>query len=211
MGKKTIIFDFDGTIANTLDAIVNIYNRIAPNFRCRTVQQEDRNQLRTKRPQEFLKDYGVTKFKLPFLLLRVRKELRGEINNIKPIHGIIHALKEIKTDGFILGIMTSNSKENVKIFLQANELNGVFDFIYSGRNIFGKDRVIGRLLRDHKIKKQAAIYVGDETRDIEAAKKVNISVVAVSWGFNTPEILAASQPNNVIDHPKQLLECLRGI
>lgn len=211
MSKKTIIFDFDGTIANTLDAVVDIYNRIAPKYRCKIVQHEDRKKLQAQRPQEFLKNYGVTNFKLPFLLLLVRKELRGEINNIEPIKDIIQALCDIKAAGFSLGIMTSNSKENVAVFLAANGLKGVFDFVYSGKNIFGKDKVIGQLLKNHQIKKDLAIYVGDETRDIEAAKKVGIPVVAVSWGFNTKEILAAQEPYEVIDNPKSLLECLRKI
>ncbi len=211
MRKKTVIFDFDGTILNTLDAVVDIYNKIAPEFRCKIVKEEDRKKLRAKRPQEFLKDYGVTNFKIPFLLIRVRKELRGEIENIEPITGIIQALKEIKAAGFRLGIMTSNSKDNVKIFSQMHGINDVFDFIHSGRNIFGKDKVISQLLRDQNIEKDYAIYVGDETRDIEAAKKVGIPVVAVSWGFNTREILAAQHPNEVIDDPKSLLECLQKV
>lgn len=111
MSKKTIIFDFDGTIANTLDAIVDIYNRIASKYRCKIVQPEDRKKLQAQRLQEFLKNYGVTNFKLPFLLLRVRKELRSEIENIRPIAGMVQALKNIKTAGFCLGIMTSNSKK----------------------------------------------------------------------------------------------------
>jgi len=211
MSKKIIIFDFDGTIANTLDAVVDIYNRIAPDFRCKIVKQEDRKKLQAKRPQEFLKDYGVTNFKLPFLLLRVRKELHGEIKNINPIEGMVQALKDIKDAEFNLGIMTSNSKENIATFLELHGLNSVFDFIYSGRNIFGKEKVINKLLKNRKIIKENAVYVGDETRDIEASKKAGIPVVAVSWGFNTSEILAASHPNAVVDSPKQLLECLRKI
>lgn len=211
MSKKTIIFDFDGTIANTLDAVVNIYNRVAHKFRCKTVKQEDLAKLQSKKPQEFLKDYGVTNFKLPFLLLRIRKELRSEIANIEPIEGMVKALKEIKSAGFNLGIMTSNSKENVNVFLKTNDLIGVFDFIYSGKNIFGKDKVIKRLLQKQKVTKDSAVYVGDETRDIEAAKKVKIPVVAVSWGFNTRKILVALEPNATVDDPNKLLECLRKV
>lgn len=97
------------------------------------------------------------------------------------------------------------------VFSEANGLNGIFDFVYSGRNIFGKDIVIGRLLENHKIEKTSAIYVGDETRDIEAAKKLGIPIVAVSWGFNARKILAAKKPNGIVDDPNNLLECLRNV
>ena len=93
---------------------------------------------------------------------------------------MIEALKEIKAADFKLGIMTSNSKENVTTFLELHGLKGIFDFVYSGRNIFGRHKIINRLLKNHKISKKNAVYIGDETRDIEAAKRVGIPVVAVS-------------------------------
>jgi len=208
---RTIIFDFDGTIANTLDAVVNIYNEIAPKYRCKLVKYEDRKKLQAKRPQEFLKNYGVTNFKLFFLLIHSRRKLRNEIENIKPISGIIETLKELKTAGFKLGIMTSNSKKNVNIFLEMNDIKSIFDFIYTSKNIFGKDKTINKLLQSHKIEKKSVIYIGDETRDVEAAKRLGIPMIAVSWGFNARETLTASKPNKVIDHPKDLLECLQKI
>lgn len=143
--------------------------------------------------------------------LHLRRKLRSEIKEIEPITGTPQALKDIKAAGFRLGIVTSNSKENVEIFLEANGLQDVFDFIYPGRKIFGKDKVISHLLENHEIKKDSAVYVGDEARDIEAAKETGIPVVAVSWGFYPREILVAQNPNEVIDEPKNLLECLQKI
>jgi phosphoglycolate phosphatase len=54
------------------------------------------------------------------------------------------------------------------------------------------------------------IYVGDETRDIEAARKIQIQVIAVSWGFNSREVLAEQKPDFLISHPSQLIEVVRG-
>lgn len=208
---KNIIFDFDGTIANAFDLAVKIYNDIAPEYNCIPVKKEDVEMLHTKKPQEFLKKYGISTFKLPFLLLRGRKELSKHISEIEPVKNIESPLHEIKNAGYRLGILTSNSKDNVSKFLENNNLLGIFDFIYSGKNIFGKDKIIQRLLSDKNIPKESVIYVGDETRDIEAAKKAKIPVVAVSWGFNSREILAALQPNQIADNPDELLSCLQRI
>lgn len=208
---KTIIFDFDGTIANTLELAVKIYNNIAPEYNCKLVKQEDKEMLRAKKPQEFIKTYGAATFKLPFVLLRMRKELSKHISEIEPVKNIGAALYEIKNAGFKLGILTSNSKDNVSKFLENNSLLGIFDFIYSGKNVFGKDRIISRLLNHENISIESAIYVGDETRDVEAAKKAGIPVIAVSWGFNSKEILAALRPNQIVDDPKELLGRLQQI
>lgn len=210
MKQKIAIFDFDGTIADTLDAVVNIYNKIASKYNCKEVREEDRKKLQAKKPQEFLKDYGLTNFKLPFVLLKIRRGLKSEIENIKPIKGMVQTLKDIKNAGFVVGVMTSNSKENVESFFKLHDLNGIFDFIYSGKNLFGKDKVLKRLLKKHKIDKEIVVYIGDETRDIEAAKKVGMPVVAVSWGFNSKEILVSQMPNAIVDEPEKLLNVLES-
>lgn len=208
---QTIIFDFDGTIADVFDMVLEIYNKIALKYNCKIIKSEDKEVLRGKRPQEFLKDYGITFFKLPRLLLRGKKELRAKISEIKPFDGMADALKEIKNAGFNLGIMTSNSKENVEIFLENNNLSWIFNFIYSGKNIFGKDKTIKKLLKEQNIPKNSAVYVGDETRDIEAMKKIGLRIISVSWGFNSKEILATLNPDAIADKPEDLLKCLREI
>lgn len=95
-------------------------------------------------------------------------------------------------------------------FLSINELDSLFDFIYSGVTIFGKTTIINNVLRQKQFKPQAVIYVGDETRDIEASKKANIKVIAVTWGFNSPEILAKQNPDFLIHQPRELLEVIKN-
>ncbi len=208
---KTIIFDFDGTIADTLDAAIAIYNKIAHQFQCKTVKEENRAELRSKKAQDFLRDHGVTKLKLPFVVLLMQKELRREIATLKPFEGIVEELEKIKSAGYNLGIMTSNSKENIQVFLAAHELTHIFDFIYSSKNIFGKAHMMKRLLHEQKITKNDAIYVGDETRDIEATKKIHLPMLAVSWGYNSKEALSPLKPDLIADHPNEILSCLKQI
>lgn len=120
------------------------------------------------------------------------------------------ALIDLKNAGHHLGIITSNSKDNVTEFLKVNELDNLFEFIYSGITIFGKTTIINNVLRQKQLKLEEVIYVGDETRDIEASKKSNIKVIAVTWGFNSPEVLAKQKPNYLIHHPSELLEVVNN-
>ena len=88
-------------------------------------------------------------------------------------------------------------------FSKRNNLE-VFDFVYSGSSIFGKDRVIRKVLKSLDIPLSNAIYVGDETRDVEAAKAVGIAIIAVSWGFNSKKILEARHPDYLIESVNEL-------
>ncbi|MDP5339693.1 MAG: HAD-IA family hydrolase [Nodularia sp. (in: cyanobacteria)] len=209
MTQKVIIFDFDGTIADTVDALVTIANRLAVEFGYIQITPEELALLRSFSSREIIKYSGISLFKIPFLLKKVKGELKYKIKEFKPILGIHEALTELQNEGYRLGIITSNSQENVTAFLKNNELEYLFDFIYSGVTIFGKTTIINNVLRQKQLKTQAVIYVGDETRDIEASKKANIKVIAVTWGFNSPQALAKQKPDFLINHPSELLEVIK--
>lgn len=203
---KVIIFDFDGTIADSFEAVLKISNQLAAEFGYPKAQPEDISRLKNLSSREVVRQSKVSPFKLPFLLRRLRCELNREIHRLKPIPGMKSALLMLKQQGNQLGIVTSNSCENVAAFLQAQELSEAFDFIGSGLALFGKGRVIQRILKQNNLNPADVIYVGDETRDIEAARKIGIRVIAVSWGFNSSQVLAAEKPDFLIHEPEELLE-----
>ena len=204
-----IIFDFDGTIADTLDLGIEIFNRIAPEYNYLPVGPEEREQFRTKKPQELFETYGVSRLKLLTLMLRIRKEMRRHVSETKPFTGMDAALREISNAGYRMGILTSNSVENVRKFLEINNLTPLFDFIYSGRSFLGKEKLIRKLLLHEKLSKGRVVYVGDETRDIEASRAAGIPVIAVSWGLNSRDLLASLAPNQIADKPEELPACIR--
>lgn len=207
MTAKVIIFDFDGTIADSIDAIVSITNRLAVEFGYKSTSQEELIQLKSLSSREIVKQSGVSIFKLPFLIRKVKLELNNQIQELSSFPGIKEALIELKHQGNKLVIITSNSKDNVIAFLEKQEMQEVFDFIYSGTT-FGKSKVINKLLNQNNINPEQAIYVGDETRDIEAARKSNIRAIAVSWGFNSKEVLAEQNPDFLIHEPHELIDVM---
>ena len=211
MTVKVIIFDFDGTIADTLDAVVSITNRLAGDFGYKQTSLEELAILRNLNSRQIIKHSGVSIFKIPFLIRKVLSELNNEIQVLSAFPGIKEALIELKNQGNRLGIITSNSKENVTAFLNKNGLQELFDFIYSGATIFGKSKVINRVLKSENLKSEEVIYVGDETRDIEAAKRTQIKAIAVSWGFNSKQVLAEYNPDFLIHQPNELIEVILGI
>ncbi|WP_317619210.1 HAD-IA family hydrolase [Laspinema olomoucense] len=202
------MFDFDGTIADTLDSIVKITNRLAGEFGYKKTTQEDVEYLRNMNSMQIIKTSGIPIFKVPFLLQMVKLELNHEIQNLKPIPGIVEALQILNHKEYKLGIVTSNSLENVKGFLERNEMTKLFSFIHAGSTLFGKNKVIKNFLKKEGIPPENVIYIGDETRDIEAAKKAKIKVIAVSWGFNSKTVLSKHNPDIAINNPQDLIEAI---
>lgn len=211
MTVKVVLFDFDGTLADTLEAIINIANRLSSEFGYKKASQEEIDSFRDLNSMQIIKTSGIPLTKLPFLIQMVKLELNQEIKKLKPVDGIQEMLESIKNKRVKTGIVTSNSRENVKIFLEKNDLNNLFDVVYSGSTLFGKSKVIKKFLRQESLQPEEVIYVGDETRDIEAAKKIKLKVVAVSWGFNSKEVLAKQEPDFAIDHPQELIAVIERL
>ncbi|MEW6494575.1 MAG: HAD-IA family hydrolase [Cyanobacteriota bacterium] len=211
MSVKVVIFDFDGTLADTLDALVRITNRLAKEFGYQPAAPEELPKVRDLSSREIVKQSGISFFKLPFLLKKIREELQPEIQGLNPIPGIKEALIQLKKDGYCLGILTSNSEENVRIFLNNQGIQDLFSFVDSETSVFGKDKSIKKLIRKNNLTSEDIIYVGDETRDIEASKKIKIKVIAVTWGFNSGEVLAKHQPDFFIHEPRELIDVLLSL
>ncbi len=203
---KVIIFDFDGTIADSFHTVLEISNRLATEFGYPVTPPEAIEQLKDSSSREILQRSGVPFFQVPLLLQRLRAEMQLQVEYLKPIAGMKVVLETLHQQGHCLGIVTSNSRENVIAFLQTQGLSELFDFVVSGLTLFGKGRMIRRVLRQQHLNAAIVLYVGDETRDIEAARQSQIRSIAVSWGFNSSEVLAAQHPDFLIHTPAELVE-----
>lgn len=211
MKQKIIIFDFDGTIADSLDMLVTISNRLAVQFGYKQTSQTELAQLKNLTSREIIKQSGISIFKVPFLLRKVKAEMSPGIKTLSLFSGMREALIELDNIGHKLVIISSNSKSNILAFLEHNNLENIFYYIYSGTTVFGKDKVINKFTKQENIDIADVVYVGDETRDIEAAKKSNVVAIAVSWGFNTKEALAKQNPDFLIDQPQELINVLDSL
>ena len=199
----TIVFDFDGTIADTLSVVIKISNRLADHYGYKKIPLSDLPKLREKKPSAVLKHLGISIFKLPIVVRKIRFEMNKEIAHLKTAVDLRDMLIHLKENGCVLGILTTNSRENATEFLKNNNLE-LFDFVYSGRAVFGKSRLLKKLMKEKRIPHADLIYIGDEIRDVEAAKKAGIKVIGVTWGYNTKTALLTSHPDHIVEKPEEL-------
>ncbi len=208
--SKLIIFDFDGTLADTIGALMRISNRLAPEFGYLQIGDEQLANLKYLSSWEIIKLSKVALWKLPFLLKRVKEEFPGEVRNVKLFPGVTELLNTLKLQGYRLGIVSSNAESNIRSLLKQNQIEQLFDFVTTA-STFGKGKAIGRMMRQYHCSKSDAIYIGDEIRDIQAARSISIRIVAVGWGFNAPTALIDRQPDLFITKPQALINALAHI
>lgn len=201
--KHVLIFDFDGTIANTFHYILRIANRLSDEFQFNKINPDDVESLKNKNVSEAIRHLNIPLLKVPMIVAKAKNELNKEIDSIEPIEGLKEILFQMKSFGHQMGILTSNSSKNVMEFLDNHQLN-FFDFIQTTPKIWSKNRSLKTLMDDNKLKLSDVIYIGDETRDIDAAKKAGVRSAAVTWGYNSSKALEAHNPDYLIHTPEDL-------
>lgn len=206
MTKDTVfIFDFDGTIADTHNFIIAISNRLAGEFKYNLIQPHEVEDLKNKTSQEVIRHLKVPILKIPAILTKAKKELHLSIDTIQPIAGLKDILRQLDKAGVRMGILSSNSEENIRTFLENHGLE-IFEFVDSTVKVWKKNTSLKKLLIKHGFEVEQILYIGDETRDIQAARRLGIKVAAVTWGYNSKKTLAAHKPDFLIHTPKELLE-----
>ena len=203
--NNILIFDFDGTIADTLHHLVDIGNRLSDEFNFRRIELHEIDNLKDKTAMEITHHLQVPFLKIPAIVARARKELNQNIHSIDIVEGLEKVLADLKTLGHQIGILTTNSANNVHQFLDNHRLD-VFDFINTTSQIWGKAASLTKLIQKNNFRADQVVYIGDEIRDIEAAKKAGVRVAAVTWGYNSREVLKAYRPDYLIHHPRELLD-----
>jgi len=209
MNYRAIIFDFDGTIADTLGETRIIFNELADDFGVRQVEEHEVEELRHLSLKQILSTLEIPKRRVPSIIARGTGMMRKNIDRLQLIEGIKDSLIELREYTENFGILTSNTTANVDIFLRNHGIRDLFEFVSSTSKLTGKARHLRAIRKTFSLEHHEMLYVGDELRDVKAAQKAKIPHAAVSWGFNSRESLAKSKPTYLFDLPEQFSQ-LKG-
>ena len=205
MPSKLIIFDFDGTLADTFPSFVRVFDQAADKYRFKRLDRERQSVLRGLDARQIMAHHDIPLWKVPAIARFMRARMADDIANIKPFAGIDSMLRALHAQGVTLTIVTSNSPGNVRAIL-GPELMALFRHVECGAALFGKPSKIRKVLAATGIAPEHAMLIGDEIRDAKAAVDTGIGFGAVAWGFNDVDALAAQHPQRIFRHVDDLLD-----
>lgn len=201
---RTIIFDFDGTIADSFKLAVDIFNELMK--RDRAVTAKEVEALRGLPSREIIKKLGIPWYRLAYLAMRSRRIVHSRLDEVKPFLAIGPILHELHAQGHQLFVVSSNDSQNIDRFLTDHDMRQFFDKIYGNVGIFSKAKVLRKITREQSVGKLDCVYIGDEVRDVHAAQKVGMPVIAVTWGYNREKPLKDARPQLIVRKPQELIE-----
>lgn len=200
-----IIFDFDGTIANSFPYVVDFLAAEAG----LELSATERKQFRGLSMQAMARKMGFAWWRLPRLFIRGRHSMRHSSKHLQPFDGMPELLEQLKAKDHDLYLLSSNNLRNIKSFLRVHKLDTYFIDMIGSVGLFSKAPALRRLLRKHNINIKNAVYIGDELRDAEAAQSINMKIISVSWGFARLQDLKDQKPTALAHTPAQLAKLLQ--
>lgn len=209
-GRATIIFDFDGTLANSVDLMFSLYNEHVEEFGYYPVTRDEMPSLRRMSYSKAMRTKNIKARRLPKILMTLSKEMHSRMEDVSPYDGIVEVLHELQNLGFSIGVLTSNQASLVNDFFKKHSFPA-FDFVVSEKTIFGKDKALKRIIKRFGLEADQILYVGDEPRDVTASRKAGIQVIGVSWGLAGTEGFEKAAPNILVDTPAELLRTIKKL
>ncbi|MGJ4928399.1 HAD hydrolase-like protein [Bradyrhizobium sp. HKCCYLS2038] len=206
MPYSLVIFDLDGTLSDSFPWFRLHVNAVAERFGFRQVKDEDVDGLRHASTREILDFLAVPRWKLPFIARHVRKLKTAHAASIPLFDGVESMLDTLAAHGIRLALVSSDSEANARQKLGSRA--GLFADYDCSASVFGKARKFRRVVRRARVAPGAVIAIGDETRDIEAARAAGIAFGAVTWGYAAEKALRAHQPELVFTQVAHIAEQL---
>jgi len=203
---KTLIFDFDGTLVDSMALYVISFNKLAKDFDLPSIRKEDIPLLRKMSSKELIKKYKIGPLKLAQLSYTINKNINREMAAVQ-FYPEIKSLLVKLSKKYQLGILSSNIPENIEAFLKKESLD-IFDYIHCSKSLFGKAKTFTDLIKKYNLDKKEILYFGDEVRDIEACQKIKVKIAAVTWGFNEKDLLITKKPDYLFSSPDEIADLL---
>jgi len=193
---RLVIFDFDGTLADTFPWFVSVFDAVADKYGFRRIDKSEIEVYRGLDARQIVKRLGVPFWKLPFVAAHMRTLIARDIEQVALFPGIPELLERLHSEGVLLAVVSSNSEANVRHVLGAR-ISSLIQRFECGSSMYGKASRFKRVLRLTRVPAQSALSVGDELRALAAARVVGIPFGAVTWGFTTPNALEAGSPDHL--------------
>ena len=199
---KTVIFDLDGTILDTLQDLTNAVNHALSLFNYPSKSLEDIRIAIGNGTQVLIKrctpcDISDEKRSLVF------KEFKDYYfkhftDHTYPYPGIADLIKKLKKQG-IRAAVVSNKDNDLTNALIKDKFPGLFDIIQG--SYFDKPKkpdpyLIDKIVKENNIDKKECLYIGDTNIDMDSATNAGLPYLLVNYGYRTKEELEKMCPND---------------
>ncbi|MFO1108725.1 MAG: HAD hydrolase-like protein [Bradyrhizobium sp.] len=202
MPYSLVIFDLDGTLVDSFPWFLRHVNDVADRFGFRRIADHEIEGLRHAGSREIIRRLQVPVWKLPAIARHMRRMKAGHLDGIPLFSGTPAMLRSLRDGGLTLALVSSDHEVNAR--RQLGEAAELFAYFDCGASLFGKAAKFRRVVKRAGVSPAQAVSIGDEIRDIEAARAAGIACGAVMWGYAASNALRALGPELVFERMEDI-------
>lgn len=209
---RTVIFDLDGTLADTLPLIYEAFDAaLRPTLGRRMADAEVRALFGP--PDNYIIRSMVPQSESDAAFGRYVETYEREHRRlVKAFHGMDEVIRQAAAAGIQLGVVTGKSRQTAIYTLEALGIFPIFGALYAGDDVERQKpdpEAVIKILRDlgHDPAAPGA-FVGDSAADVAAGRAAGLTTIAVTWGVPEHDQLRAAGPDMVVDTADELLIAL---
>jgi len=202
-----VIFDFDGTLANSYQWFVSVYADLADRFQLPPLTKDELEQLRRLDIRLISRRFNIPFWKILQIGSYLQQQMAREIHKVGLVDGMPVVLDRLVTAGIRLAVVSSNAEDNVRQVLGADYAKR-FEVFECGVSMFGKKTKFEKVLRKTSIPPSQALSIGDEIRDLKASHQAGIAFGAAGWGSTNLDTFTPLKPEESFLQPEEILDAV---
>lgn len=212
MEQKTIIFDLDGTLLDSLQDIAISVNEVLSTLGFPThpfeafklfIGDGARNLLLRALPKD------ISERELEKALELFTQIYSKTIHdNTKPYEGIYEMIEALKKAGFSLNLLSNKPQQFTRKYYDIFFSRFEFDFVFGQSEEFPKKpdpKTALHIASSLEVEPSKIYFVGDTSTDMQTAKNAGMKSIGVLWGIRDENELVTNGANFIIKHPSELL------
>ncbi len=218
MTYSGIIFDLDGTLADTLADIANSMNRVLEKEGFPVHPAEDYKYLIGRGLENLVASSLPAQSRLPSIITACLGSLIEDyrVNCLVDTHlypGIESLLNRLQDKGLKLAIFSNKADDLTQIIVQSLMPGIRFSKVIGAKPGFPKkpDPSGAMLISNFlELNPEEVIYMGDSDVDMMTARGARMLAVGVLWGFRTKEELLSNGADHLLSDPSELMALLEN-
>lgn len=206
---KLLIFDFDGTLANTVPHIINCIIKCIDKFGLRKFSYEDIEKFNGAVLGNVLKELGASDDQLLEIKEYYTSIFFDDISDIYIYDNVLETLKELKQRGYTLAVASNRGRNTMIPLLESLGIIQYFDTIVGESDVENKKPsadMVELILKELNCAKDETLVLGDTRFDVLMSKNADCKSCYVCHDEKTNEDVLALNPDFVIYNFSELLE-----
>jgi len=211
MRFRAVIFDWDGTLYNSIDASFRIYEELFKKYAGLELTCKYFRKTFIVDYHKYYAMHGIPENRWDEVDNHWLKRFHEMEKEIHLFPGVKEMLAELYGRGIRIGLVSNGTGGRIKNEMKKNNLAGYFTAVITDDEMREfKPNPIGlnEALKIMGVMNSDALYVGDMLEDVQAGKNAGVSTAAVTWGAHSLERLLPAKPDYIIKNPKELLGIL---